>query len=690
MASIDDIILREINPFDPTTFKQGHFWLEKQDSALTVDSIHQEAIVEIEALLDLVAKDHRSRTVLLTGESGSGKSYLLGRLKRTFNSKAFFAYIGPWADNDYIRRHILRYTVDSLMQFPEGQQESQLMLWLKSLSAFTKRNLKQRIFDDSVWTLLQSDRKNFIKHLKNTYKQANIYNADQFFGVLHDLTIPDLYPLACEWLRGDDLSEESLQALKVKRSIETEDAAWETLSNLGRISTETKPIVLCFDELPNKLDASGSQYIQALLNCNTAIHNGLLNNFLVIISIMTSYWKWNAKHIQQSDKARFERAVQLKDITLEQTEALLASRLKPLHVQANPQPDSPIFPLNRQALEIKFPGGKTNSRDALTFGSEIFHKYKISIGNNAKDKKQDNSKNKKPEETNKNDDFKQKNNSDKKLNYFKLIWQNEYNKIQGKITKITLQSATELIAMLVEALDALEIKEIKTKLLSGKYTSYSLSYQNPEQKTRVGVVWTEDASMTSFYNIMNACQAVINKNSCQTLYLIRAAGVGNGKLAGHQIYRQIFQGSQNHHIKATLSSVHYLATYKSLVNSAQANELVVAGKMVELKELQDLIRQSEILNKCTLLQELKIVHKKMEGADNINFKEVEEHLLNLVKTQSFMGKPTLIQNTLNQLLDVNQFQVEEAINRLINNNKVKIINPNLPPKEQLICFVPQT
>ncbi|HEY9853684.1 MAG TPA: ATP-binding protein [Leptolyngbyaceae cyanobacterium] len=665
MASIDDIIRREVNPFDPTTFKPGNFWREKQDSALTVDSIHQEAIAEIEALLNLVAKDHRSRTVLVTGDSGSGKSYLLGRIKRTLNPKAFFAYIGAWADNDHIRRHILRYTVDSLMQFPEGQQESQLMLWLKSLSAFTKRNLKQRIFDDNVWTLLQSDRKNFINHLKKTYRQANIYNADQFFGVLHDLTNPDLYHLACEWLRGDDLSEESLQALKVRKSIETEEAAWETLSNLGRISTETQPMVLCFDQIDNPIASDP----QPFFSINTTIHNDSLKNFLVIISLPTNNWRQSSHRIQMSDKAGIHKEINLKRIGLDQAEALWRYRLQPIHEQANPKNPSPIFPLTRQALEAKFPGGKTDPRNALMLGGQLFDDYKRKLGPDSQP------------------DPDSKPNS---LAAFKLLWQHEYNKIQSKITKITLLSTPELIAMLAEVLDALEVKEIKAKLLSGKYTSYSLSYQQPEQKTRVGVVWTEDASMTSFYNIMNACQAVINKNSCQTLYLIRAAGVGNGKLAGHQIYRQIFQGSQNHHIKATLSSVHYLATYKSLVNSAQANELVVAGKMVELKELQDLIRQSEILNKCTLLQELKIVQKKMEGADNINFKEVEEHLLNLVKTQSFMGKPTLIQNTLNQLLDVNQFQVEEAINRLINNNKVKIINPNLPPKEQLICFVPQT
>lgn len=162
MASIDEIIKSAINPFDSTTFRSGHFWREKQDSSLIVESIHQEVIAEIEALVDQITKDHRSRTVIVHGDSGSGKSYLLGRLKRTLNPKAYFAYIGPWPDSNHIRRHILRYTVDSLMHVPEGQQDSQLILWLKSLSAFQQRNLKERIWKDNFWDVLRSDRQKFL------------------------------------------------------------------------------------------------------------------------------------------------------------------------------------------------------------------------------------------------------------------------------------------------------------------------------------------------------------------------------------------------------------------------------------------------------------------------------------------------------------------------------------------------
>ena len=77
MTSIDDIILKSINPFD--NIRSVNFWDKNRTPEPNVNSIHQEAIATIESTLDLVILDHRTRTVLLKGDGGSGKTYLLGR-----------------------------------------------------------------------------------------------------------------------------------------------------------------------------------------------------------------------------------------------------------------------------------------------------------------------------------------------------------------------------------------------------------------------------------------------------------------------------------------------------------------------------------------------------------------------------------------------------------------------------------
>ncbi|MBD2141277.1 ATP-binding protein [Anabaena sp. FACHB-1250] len=676
MTDINDIIKREVNPFDVINLKPTNFWAEEQDSKLMVESIHENAIIEIEGLLDLVGQDHRSRTVLLAGESGSGKSYVLGRLKRTLNPKAFFAYIlCNWADSSNIWRHILRHTVDSLIQVPEGKKESQLILWLKSLTAFTKRDIKQRIFNDNFWEALQSNRQKFIKHLKDNYKKAGIYNPDMFFGVLHDLANPELYDLACEWLRGDDLNEDSMKEIKVKTCIDTEDAAKNILANFGRISTQTQPIVLCFDNLDTMPQLpEGFLDIQPFFNVNTTIHGDNLKNFLVIISVITNTLKRHFDRILPADKAGIHKTIQLKPITIEQAEALWSYQLQSLHQLANPRPESPIFPLNREILEKTYPGGKTMPRNALTLGREEYQKYKVIPSPPL------------PVPT------PPLPLPDPDPAEFELLWQHEYTKSQGKITKISLLSSPDLIQMLQQSISSLKMQGVKTKLLSGKYASYSLSYQHPTKREKLGIVWTEDSNMNSFYHIMNACQTVLQKNLCQTMYLIRGGDLGKPNMAGNQLYRQIFTDTNHVHIKPSLQSIHYLATYQSLVNSAKSQELVIGGKTINLQELETLINEYEILNQCTLLQDLGIVSKpnpKPNGKEGEDLRPVKDFLLNLVKTQHLLGKPTLIDNAISNFPTVNEAQINVLIQQLCEENKIQILDPKAKPEAQLICLVPR-
>jgi hypothetical protein len=701
MTDINDIIKREVNPFDIINLKPTNFWAEEQDSKLMVESIHKNAIIEIEGLLDLVGKDHRSRTVLLAGDSGSGKSYLLGRLKRTLNPKAFFAYIlCNWADSNNIWRHILRHTVDSLIQVPEGEKESQLMLWLKSLTAFTRSDIKQRIFNDNFWEALQSNRKKFIKHLKDTYKQAGIYNPDMFFGVLHDLANPELYDLACEWLRGDDLNEDSMQEIKVKTCIDTEDAAKNILANFGRVSTQTQPIVLCFDNLETMPQLpEGFMDIQPFLNVNTTIHGDNLKNFLVIISVITNNWNRHLDRIFLADKAGIHKTIQLKPITIEQAEALWAYQLQPLHQLANPRPESPIFPLSRQILEKNYPGGKTIPRSTLLLGRNEYQKYKGSLLDEQA----------KPETvtiqikvTTPNEKTVSKpivilppphpDDQDTIQAEFQLLWQHEYTKSQGKITKISLLSSPDLIQMLQQSISTLKVQGVKSKLLGGKYASYSLSYQHPTNRQKLGIVWTEDSNMNSFYHVMNACQIVIQKNLCQTMYLIRGGDLGKPNLAGNQLYRQIFTNTNHVHVKPSLASIHYLATYQGLINSAKSQELVIGGKTINLQRLETLINEAEILHKCTLLQDLGIVSKPDKppgttGNGRKDLRPVKDFLLNLVKTQAFMGVPTLISQAVSQFPDVKETDIQHLIDLLCQEKTVKIMNPKAKLPDQLICLI---
>ena len=387
----------------------------------------------------------------------------------------------------------------------------------------------------------------------------------------------------------------------------------------------------------------------------------------------------NANRLQTADRARVDTAIPLKNITVEQAEALWKSRLAPLHQQADPQPAERIYPLERLALKEKFPGGKTLPRSALMLGRKLFQEYKEKLVINKVDVS-----------TKTKQDTLVVTETDS-LTAFKLVWSKEFHKTQQKISRIRQFSSPELIQMLREALFALEVKGIQPRFLpSPTYASYSLSYQPSSQSGRFGVAWTEEPNMSSFFHVMNTCQKAVTQNMCQTRYLIRAESLGSTNNQGYKRYKQIFTGSPHRHIRPNLTSVQYLATYHSLVNAACSKELVVGDKTPNLKELEALIRQSKILHDCPLLQDLGIVnHRPPSNIEQVlPLQAVKEFLLNLVKTQQFVGRQTLIQNALSRFSQVNESQVEQLIQQMCQAKQIQLIDPHAKPEAQLICLVP--
>ncbi|MFO8038434.1 MAG: ATP-binding protein [Sodalinema sp.] len=665
MVSIDQIIQRTVNPFDSTTFRPGNFWHDDNSQQATINSIHQEIVSGVSQLLNQVEGDRRSRTIVLSGDSGSGKSFLLGRLKRTLNPQAFFAYIGPWPESDYIWRHTLRHTIDSLTCVPEGETESQLLLWLNSLSAFRDEGLLKKVI---------GERNLFIHNFKSTYP-SGIYNANEFFSILYHLTNPELYPLACDWLKGDDLDHESLKLLNVRSSIETEHQAQNILGNFGRIATATQPIVLCFDNLDN-VDRSNRGYIdlQALFNVNSIIHNQKLKNFLVIISIITDTWRENSPHVQPADLARVDQELHLRPVDIPAAIALWESRIFPLHQQADSTPNSSLYPLCEADLHRKFPGNQALPRSVLMLGRQEFQKAKLKLQN-------------KTTVTQEVD----------QLAAFHLTWENELAKSRKTVQEIRQFSAPELMKMLREALEALNVTGVEPKLLkSPTYSRYSLSFYWSLTLGRIGVIWIEEPNLNSFCRVMKSCQDALRKNTCQYLYLIRAENLGVPKNQGYRRYQALFVDSIHKHIIPQIESLQILATYHSLVNAAEAGDLLVGDRPVNRQQLKELVIDSEVLQSCRLLQNLGVFERNLgsllpqQTSDGVQSEEslmrerLKEYMFALVKTQQLVGRNVLMESTRSQFPEINREGIDGAIGVLCDEGAIVILNPESDAAEQLI------
>ncbi|PSN20614.1 KAP family P-loop domain-containing protein [filamentous cyanobacterium CCP5] len=666
MTSLQQVIQRNLNPFDPTTFRPGNFWQENPDIALEVEGIHGPILNAIDQTIQQIAKDHKTRTLLLIGDRGAGKSYLLGRLKRQLNTKAFFAYIGPWPEKEYLWRHTLRNTVDSLIHIPEGHTESQLLLWLKGLPSLHKRSFAK-------WIL--GERGRFVQDLQASYP-VGIYNGKEFFGVLYDLaTNPDLRMLAYSWLKGDNLDQEDLKALRVKQPVDSEDAAQKLLNNFGRIAHSTQPIVLCFDNLDSipKL-ANGNLDLQSLFTLNSTIHNEKLRNFLVLISVVTSTWQNNRNDIHPADLDRIGQKLQLKAINLDQAEALWATHMAPLHIQVQPKPKSAIAPLTRDWLEHMFKR-KTFPRNALKLGQQLIAHYK----QHGQMPAIESSKPIAPPPPPPRPPVVEKSS-------FQLTWNKEFQAAQKRVTRIGQFTSPELIWRLRQVLEALDVPKVGSHFLRSRtYAPYSLSHQ---QAAFTGIVWNEDPNMTTFYHVMKACQKMVDGDMCDRLYLIRSSGVGRKQTRGHQIYREVFNGKAPYaHFKPDLLSVQVLETYHQLASAARAGELVVGNQTPHLKDLQTLVRESNLLGDCPILQDLDIVPGGQEPPPPNQ--AVAEYILNLMATQSFIGLMILIENTQQQFSKLGEREIDQVIQTLCQENRLQVLDPDASRQGQLICYVPQ-
>lgn len=666
MSDLNTIIKQSINPFDTVSFKQGNFWEEDQSPTLTVNSIHQEELKLIADTLAQVAKGKHSRTILLKGDSGSGKTHLLGQLKKKLNNKAFFAHIIASIQNDYIFQYTLRKTIESLMFVPEGEEESQLLLWLKNIINKQNKGVLQKI---------QGQQKAFVSNMKAAHP-SGIWKPNAFFRVLYALTQPELYYIACDWLKGDDIDEEDAQSLGTKERIKTEQDAIDVLASFSRISGSTLPIVLCFDEID--ISNNRKDLLESILKLNMIIKTQKLKNFLVIISVITDTWQSYEGFIESSLKSPINQTINLKPITSEQVKSLWSSRLYPLHQQANIKPKSNIDPLTEQELKSYFPSGKANPRSALKVGHQLIQQYKTG-------------------EINKPDP----------LASLKLLWQEELKRNERNIQKNSQFSSAELTNMLKQVMEALQVRSIQFNIFKKK-TSFgvtSFSYNDSVGKN-IGLVWYEQPNLGSFCKLMNACDQLSSKELYEKLVLIRFQRVGSTKNKGYKLYQKIFNRSPNHHIIPDLNSVHILATYHNLYSYATNKNLTVGYENPDIARLQDLVRQARVLENCDLLKELNFIQEDEESSNdnykdedkndnndeddnshNRDLEKIQEFLSNLVKTQLFIGRQAVIDKTLSEFQDeVTQEEVDRAIKTLIDEHQIKIVNPKAKPEEQSICL----
>lgn len=322
LSSLDYRILTGPDPFEFDSVNSPWEPLNELD----VQAIHADASSQILELIEKVRQDRRTRSALLLGQPGSGKTHLLGRIKARLRQPALFVYVTPFADPGAVHRHVLRQIVASLdyplgLAGPGGDGSTQLTAVLEAIG---------RLDRDRLFRPYPGIDPDVIEGL----------------GRLHD---GSLWRLARSWLSGSDLDRPDLDRLGVTHTLFGEEEARHAIISLAHLLAEWGPVVLAFDQVESLAGAAAEPGFVILGRSLAQLHDEA-PNLLLVISCLESVYFQHASQWPQSTIDRLARhRIPLKPLSPAEMQQLCHVRM--LSLYQGERPPWPGYPFTPEFFE---------------------------------------------------------------------------------------------------------------------------------------------------------------------------------------------------------------------------------------------------------------------------------------------------------------------------------------------------
>ncbi|MGE3820016.1 MAG: ATP-binding protein, partial [Isosphaeraceae bacterium] len=364
------------NPFHKTIVADP--W---QSNADDVPEIHGEAYRLCQRRLNDVIRDGGTRSIVLYGEAGSGKTHLLRRLRAQWlgepphevdpiRPEVVFVSARLQTSPHHLWRYLRKSLVDDLLrQSSDGSSQLEGIL-LRRLAEVRGADADLRLWFEWLRDS-HSAPGEFESTLNDLIDQVNLQArlGHDLWVVLVHLLLGRHRREATAWLRGDPLPSQALDRLGLApepSDSEPEDQARVTVAALCRLAGRKVPVVFCFDQIEAlQVDRSDVAALFAFGRMVMELFQET-ENVLILACVQISFIDVLREAVLKPawDRLAMERLA-IAPLRWEEASKLIVSRLDAppaLRSLRQSRRDQPLWPLDPDRLKIRIGGAETARR----------------------------------------------------------------------------------------------------------------------------------------------------------------------------------------------------------------------------------------------------------------------------------------------------------------------------------------
>jgi len=296
-------------------------------------------------------KNHQTKSVVVLGEAGSGKTHFMMRFVKHISKTNRFLFIRQPNDENSVIFHIYARILESFVKTISNSDYSQLEFFLaKSISAIIISRLKKRpkLTESQLRIInyLEENHLNIyirfggqesnwrtITKVMLDWWQEKYSNNEIAINLLKALIKyvqykdRDYKELVMKYISGFQLSAEELDKISLERwnnNFSREEFSLEAISLFGKLSLFDEPMILCFDQLESLINNN-----MLLKNFGEALKEIITQtpNSLIVLNLFPDRWNYFLNFFDSSVNDRIgQEIISLSKIDSAEMKNLLKKR----------------------------------------------------------------------------------------------------------------------------------------------------------------------------------------------------------------------------------------------------------------------------------------------------------------------------------------------------------------------------